>query len=680
MTLRHLFVIIIFVDILQCRNFYPYSYDEIVSKLEKWESEYPSIFKLYTAREKYNLHLPDRIKCNNKQCEHHIIIITNHLTWSSDLSRGHIFLSGALHGNERVGPSTLIELCDYLLYKYDTEESSWIKYLINHRVIILTPMTNSIGYSVSKREEYQRLDPNRDFPYMTEPKNCMKTIVARVINEIFREYLIQLAITFHGGMRAISFEWGSPNHNTPNDYSPDHIAQLELVTQMQILGGHLPINSVSKNTKINSKWFYPIGTLNKVVYPVKGGMEDWAYTGSWDKEMVKPCQPQTYIDDNIDQYPKEKTIYNNAQLRAFNFLIEASDDKIPKNNWGNIKNGWDDIWNIDNSEYDGHISRNLRISMFLINSVQPYVIIMKYPKIIPWHPVQNKFMDGQINTKLMKGRQITKEINWFVSGAISIYEYDLLFAMKTADDYNDNNDVNDIKWNILQFKKNPMWRKNLDLILESAKQNHKEYKFTIDIETKLTAELMKQIVVKCQQENNLVTMKDGKTYCSILFGIRVKVDDQWQQNKDLANYKNIKTFPDGIPPQSHVVNARNHNKDKWNMTNNKYNIKSSEWWYTEEIIEIKIFLIYDDKDTEIVTQYQENEEGDDNKQQNENENETLIIKQEPKHIMSFPIIAIFLFVVGSILYCYYQYKRRNNHNRRIYGNKTYQRVSNIAIV
>ena len=178
------------------------------------------------------------------------------------------------------------------------------------------------------------------------------------------------------------------------------IAQVELVTQMQILGGHLPSNSVTRNKRgsnnMGTKWYYPVGTLNKVVYPVKGGMEDWAYTGSWDKDAVKTCEPDTYISDNIEKYPKEKTIYNDAQLRAFNFLVEASDDKIPQTNWGNIKNGWDDIWNIDNSEYDGHVSRNIRICMFLINAVQPYVMIMKYPKIIPWHPVKDRFMDGEV--------------------------------------------------------------------------------------------------------------------------------------------------------------------------------------------------------------------------------------------------------------------------------------------
>ena len=110
----------IFMKMVKSRTFYPYSYDEIVLKLGKWQSEHPNIFKLYTAREKYNLHLPDNIECNHKQCEHHIIIITNHLTWSSDPSRPHIFLSGALHGNERVGQH--IDWCDYLLYKYDQNQ------------------------------------------------------------------------------------------------------------------------------------------------------------------------------------------------------------------------------------------------------------------------------------------------------------------------------------------------------------------------------------------------------------------------------------------------------------------------------------------------------------------------------------------------------------------------------
>ena len=33
------------------------------------------------------------------------------------------------------------------------------------------------------------------------------------MNELWRENLFQLAITFHGGMESITYEWGSYNHH-----------------------------------------------------------------------------------------------------------------------------------------------------------------------------------------------------------------------------------------------------------------------------------------------------------------------------------------------------------------------------------------------------------------------------------------------------------------------------------
>ena len=36
--------------------------------------------------------------------------------------------------------------------------------------------------------------------------------------------LIQLVVTYHGGMVAIGYEWGSPNHHKPKAASPDHLA------------------------------------------------------------------------------------------------------------------------------------------------------------------------------------------------------------------------------------------------------------------------------------------------------------------------------------------------------------------------------------------------------------------------------------------------------------------------
>jgi hypothetical protein len=118
-----------------------------------------------------------------------------------------------------------------------------------------------------------------------------------------------MGITFHGGMRAIAYEWGAPNHRSPNDFSPDHIAQFQLATVMQSLAGDYMgdkqhINSYTRKAGAQAakKW-YPIGTLNKIVYPVRGGMEDWAYAASWDKQSV--CKPKSYAQ--LEKYPAQPT-------------------------------------------------------------------------------------------------------------------------------------------------------------------------------------------------------------------------------------------------------------------------------------------------------------------------------------------------------------------------------------
>ena len=49
--------------------------------------------------------------------------------------------------------------------------------------------------------------------------------------------MIQLVVTFHGGMAAIGYEWGSANHKAPNDKSPDESANVEIATVMSNYAG-----------------------------------------------------------------------------------------------------------------------------------------------------------------------------------------------------------------------------------------------------------------------------------------------------------------------------------------------------------------------------------------------------------------------------------------------------------
>ena len=80
---------------------------------------------------------------------------------------------------------------------------------------------------------------------------------------------------------------------------------------------------------------YPKGKMNDLVYPVRGGFEDWAYSASWEGYPVitQSCEPATYRG-----YSKEKTNYSvnyPDSVKAISLLLETSDDKTPfENNLG----------------------------------------------------------------------------------------------------------------------------------------------------------------------------------------------------------------------------------------------------------------------------------------------------------------------------------------------------------
>ena len=44
---------------------------------------------------------------------------------------------------------------------------------------------------------------------------------------------------------------------------------------------------------------YIMGDLSSTIYPVNGGLEDWAYGGGWDtygdSSTVDRCEPYTYV-------------------------------------------------------------------------------------------------------------------------------------------------------------------------------------------------------------------------------------------------------------------------------------------------------------------------------------------------------------------------------------------------
>lgn len=213
------------------------------------------------------------------------------------------------------------------------------------------------------------MDPNRDFPYLQNPSNCMKTTAARAVNEAWRSHLFQAAVTFHGGMQAVGYEWGSPNHFGAggDSESPDDLGQRAIGMVMREAAGAF------RGRDVQGDGYYPVDRINRLVYPVNGGMEDWAYAGSWDKAAVPVCKPPTF-----GGYPAEKTQYNDAMLRAFNILVETSDMKRPtedtlgKMSLQGTGNEGDSMLVVE-GEGDGHVPRNLRLSYAVLDLLEPYV-------------------------------------------------------------------------------------------------------------------------------------------------------------------------------------------------------------------------------------------------------------------------------------------------------------------
>jgi len=227
------------------------------------------------------------------------------------------------------------------------------------------------------------MDANRDFPYLQHEKMCMRTIAGRVANELFREHLFQLMITFHGGTEVIGYEWGSRNHLLPHSQKssnpPDAAGILGVATAMQLAAGksngqrgYRQVDGRVQDTKWAGPWYYPIGTMTNTVYYVDGGMEDWSYGGSWENpiakahgktEPINTCKPTTY-----GGYPVERTVYNEHQLRLIDFLVETTDDKKPaQSTLGSAEQL------LISGMNDGHIPRNMRMCLKLIELLEPEV-------------------------------------------------------------------------------------------------------------------------------------------------------------------------------------------------------------------------------------------------------------------------------------------------------------------
>lgn len=133
---------------------------------------------------------------------------------------------------------------------------------------------------------------------------------------------------------------------------------------------------------------YIFGDISSTIYPVGGGLEDWAYGAGWDYEnnqaTLLQCQPQTYVLSGIHQ---SKADYET--VRSAIYIIETDSRKKPEEQQlgsrliakdTSSKQTLIQRESIDgqNTQYDGHINRNIRASLALIDLSKPYIHITNY--------------------------------------------------------------------------------------------------------------------------------------------------------------------------------------------------------------------------------------------------------------------------------------------------------------
>jgi len=431
---------------------------------------YPDLVTLESAQEKFGIDsVGDETDCpfehkkgesKESGCKMWILTIEDKVahqnawaTTSKDLPE--VFISGAIHGSERVGPTAAIVTSSLLLEsahcealpigKVPTAEDSeelwdkweeqitqarycrrdlrkrgisdddrkWLARLVTTRRIVIVPTANAQGFY--RELDYENdMSPKRDFPFdLTNHTDCFKTITTRGINELFRTHMFQISISYHAGKIAAAYPYGSMNylHKSP----PDVEAMDQITEALSVYGGHFTWNDDR----------YPTGQINDLLGPTGGRFEDWAYASSWTTATPPVhCKPTTY-----GGYDVSKSNYQGWMLRSVPIIIETSrTDNPPRDHLGTDYHLFD-----PESKGNGHIPRNIRATLMAIDVVEPYATIKSVNHLSLQDdivPLSDRNDRNCIKTKVIGVPEGTDHvtIEWEVGGGITVDDTSLWYA------------------------------------------------------------------------------------------------------------------------------------------------------------------------------------------------------------------------------------------------------------
>ncbi|GJQ15748.1 hypothetical protein GpartN1_g7539.t1 [Galdieria partita] len=407
------------------------SYDDIVKGLHELQQEYPDIVGLYSAQEAFQLPHVGRCGVQQEPCTIWIVELVNRTKKSSQqlAQLPEMIVSGELHGDEPVGT-----LSSFYFIKTLVEQSfrdPWLSMLLNTRIVTVIPMTNAVGYDHNVRGEsegmVELMDPNRDFPFDQDPDKCMKTVAGKALYSLFHHHLFQILLTFHGGTNVLGYEWGDTRHchSTSCEPSPDDWIMHSIATKLQQVSGSAGIHEKP----------YIVGDMGSTVYPVKGGLEDWAYGASW-SDASGYC------------LWKNDSRATNISNRCIAYLIETSSKKHPsESTLGHYD--WPMIRNDSHSIQDGHIPRNIRLSLIAMELLKPFIYLIGWGGESLWSEtgrlddpylveyVRMHMMDGTWNERRSWNKSLMDEFSlvWWVGGGLIVDETWIEFATAKEDSH-----------------------------------------------------------------------------------------------------------------------------------------------------------------------------------------------------------------------------------------------------
>ncbi len=427
----------------------------IPETLHLWADLHPNLIRVTTSQERYGLmRAGTDTDCKFEEdatgCSNYIFTIQDFVAHPEGSRSSKILPEllwvGAIHGDDKLGVTVVMETASILLEAatceskprnvaneywdeevlnaqqcrtrlreegIDDERRKWLARLVSTRRIVVVPALNALGFDRNERTEGSN-DPDKDFPYIPyHNSSCMETIAARTVNEIFREHMFQITLSFDSGERnRIGYSWGSSEFGE-SWVSPDQKAQSSLAKAREIALG-VPASGLE------------IGELNR--FPSaklgRGIMLDWAYASSWDSERLGHCLPTSF-----GGYSMEKVVYNNSTNRATALSVSTRfNESTDGAQLGSSKS----LFHDNGKAY--LVTRNMRLALASVDLVEPYVSIVAIgttffsDDLVPLTKRDNRQCQTTKAVAVPTEKQTRVEVEWTVGGGFNFSDVGIWYA------------------------------------------------------------------------------------------------------------------------------------------------------------------------------------------------------------------------------------------------------------